>query len=136
MNASGSSAVKTVGIVIVSHSGLIAEGAADMARQMVGNAVPIAWCGGNPEGGLGSDIKAIAEAIEKSWTEQGVAIFVDLGSTEMNSEMAIEALPDSHAERVMIMDAPLVEGVIIATTTAAGGASLEEINMAVKDLSR
>lgn len=40
-----------VGIVIVSHSPKIAEGAADMVRQMVGSAVPLAWTGGDIDGG-------------------------------------------------------------------------------------
>ena len=40
-----------VGIVIVSHSPKIAEGAADMVRQMVGDAVPLAWTGGDLDGG-------------------------------------------------------------------------------------
>ena len=44
-----------VGIVIVSHSPKVAEGAADMVRQMVGDEVPCAWTGGNPAGGLGTD---------------------------------------------------------------------------------
>ena len=32
-----------VGIVIVSHSPKVAEGAAEMVRQMVGDDVPLAW---------------------------------------------------------------------------------------------
>ena len=42
---------RNVGIVIVSHSPLVARGAADMVRQMVGDSVPLAWCGGNADGG-------------------------------------------------------------------------------------
>ena len=41
-----------VGIVIVSHSPKIAEGAADMVRQMVGDGVNLAYTGGDPGGGL------------------------------------------------------------------------------------
>ena len=39
-----------VGIVIVSHSPLVARGIADMVRQMVGDCVPLAWSGGNVHG--------------------------------------------------------------------------------------
>ena len=49
----------TVSIVIVSHSQDIAKGTADMVRQMVGKEVNIAFCGGNPEGGLGTDVQRI-----------------------------------------------------------------------------
>ena len=62
--------MSNVGIVIVSHSPLVAEGTADMVRQMVGDEVPLAWCGGNPEGGLGTSVEAIMQAIDKAWSEQ------------------------------------------------------------------
>ena len=86
-----------VGIVIVSHSPKVAEGAADMVRQMVGRDVPLAWTGGNPAGGLGTSFEAITEAIHRAWSEAGVAILVDLGGAETNSEMAIEMLPKRSA---------------------------------------
>ena len=54
--------VANVGIVIVSHSPKIAEGAADMVRQMVGDSGPLAWTGGNPDGGLGTDVASIIES--------------------------------------------------------------------------
>ena len=53
-----------VGIVIVSHSAKVAEGAADMVRQMVGDSVKVAWTGGDPGGGLGTDVAKIVTAIE------------------------------------------------------------------------
>ena len=50
-----------VGIVIVSHSPLVAEGVADMVRQMVGDEVRLAWCGGDPAGGEAPDTPANAQ---------------------------------------------------------------------------
>ena len=55
-------AMRNVGIVIVSHSPKVAEGVADMVRQMVGDVVPLAHTGGNPEGGLGTNVRAIMAA--------------------------------------------------------------------------
>ena len=46
-----------VGIVIVSHSADVARGTAEMVRQMVGDEVPLAWCGGNGAGGLGTSVE-------------------------------------------------------------------------------
>ena len=86
-------------VVIVSHSPKVAEGAADMVRQMVGDEVACAWTGGNPAGGLGTDAEAIREAIERAWREAGVAVLVDLGGAEMNSEMAIEMLAEERRGR-------------------------------------
>lgn len=124
-----------VGIVIVSHSPLVAEGAADMVRQMVGDEVPLAWCGGDPGGGLGTSVEAIMQAIERAWSEAGVAILVDLGGAETNSEMAIEMLGGDRARRIAICNAPVVEGAVMAATEASGGASLAEVRATAEELS-
>lgn len=127
--------MSNVGIVIVSHSPLVAEGAADMVRQMVGDEVPLAWCGGDPGGGLGTSVEAIMQAIERAWSEAGVAILVDLGGAESNSEMAIEMLGSDKAGRVAICNAPVVEGAVMAATEASGGATLAEVQATAQELS-
>jgi phosphoenolpyruvate---glycerone phosphotransferase subunit DhaM len=124
-----------VAIVIVSHSPLVAQGAADMVREMVGDEVRLAFCGGNPEGGLGTDVAAIRAAIEGVYTPAGVAILADLGGAETNSEMAIELLPEAWRENVVICNAPIVEGAVIAATEAAGGSPLAEVRAVAEELS-
>jgi dihydroxyacetone kinase phosphotransfer subunit len=124
-----------VGIVVVSHSPDVARGTADMVRQMVGAEVPLAWCGGAPGGGLGSSVEAIIAAIGSAWSERGVAILVDLGGAETNSEMAIEMLPEDRRGRVVVCNAPIVEGAVIAATEASGGATLEEVRRTAEELS-
>ncbi len=124
-----------VGIVIVSHSPLVAEGAAQMVRQMVGDEVPLAWCGGDPSGGLGTDVESIQQAIERAWSEAGVAVLVDLGGAETNSEMAIEFIGEPRASRIRICNAPIVEGAIMAATEASGGASLGAVVATAEELS-
>jgi phosphoenolpyruvate---glycerone phosphotransferase subunit DhaM len=124
-----------VGIVIVSHSPKVAEGAADMVRQMVGDEVPLAWTGGNPSGGLGTSFEAIAQAIDRAWSEAGVAVLVDLGGAETNSEMAVEMLPAERRKRVVVCNAPIVEGAVIAATEASGGADLDTVRRTAEELS-
>ncbi len=124
-----------VGIVIVSHSPKVAEGAADMVRQMVGDEVPVAWTGGNPVGGLGTSVPAIMGAIDRAWSEAGVAILVDLGGAETNSEMAIEMLPEDRQSKVVVCNAPIVEGAVIAATEAASGAPLSLVKKIAEELS-
>jgi phosphoenolpyruvate---glycerone phosphotransferase subunit DhaM len=124
-----------VGIVIVSHSPDVAKGAADMVRQMVGEEVPLAWCGGDPEGGLGTDVGEILQAIDRAWSEAGVAILVDLGGAETNSEMAIELLPEERRARVVVCNAPVVEGAVIAATEASGGSPLAVVRATAEELS-
>jgi dihydroxyacetone kinase phosphotransfer subunit len=126
---------RNVGIVIVSHSALIAEGTADMVRQMVGEEVPLAWCGGDPSGGLGTSVEQIIQAIERAWSDAGVAILVDLGGAETNSEMAVEMLGAPRSDKVVVCNAPIVEGAIMAATEASGGASLAEVRATAQELS-
>ena len=127
--------MSNVGIVIVSHSAKIAEGAADMVRQMVGAEVSVAWTGGNPDGGLGTSVPAIMAAIDKAWSEAGVAILVDLGGAETNSEMAVEMLDEARQSRVVVFNAPIVEGAVIAAAEAASGASLALVKKVAEELS-
>jgi dihydroxyacetone kinase phosphotransfer subunit len=125
---------RNVGIVIVSHSAKVAEGAADMVRQMVGDNVPLASAGGNAEGGLGTDVAAIMAAIDKAWSEAGVAILVDLGGAETNSEMAVEMMPEERRERIVICNAPIVEGAVMAATEASGGSPLAVVQATAEEL--
>jgi phosphoenolpyruvate---glycerone phosphotransferase subunit DhaM len=127
--------VATVGIVIVSHSFKVAEGAADMVRQMVGDSVKLAYAGGNLEGSLGTDVTQIMAAIDRAWSDAGVAILVDLGGAETNSEMAIEMLDADRRDRVVVCNAPIVEGAVIAAAEASGGASLDMVRRMAEELS-
>jgi PTS hybrid protein len=125
--------VERVAIVIVSHSPKVAEGAADMVREMVGPEVEVAHCGGNPEGGLGTDVARIKAAIEQVYGPAGVAVLVDLGGAETNSEMAIELLPEEWQTRIVICNASIVEGAVMAATEAAGGSALAAVRAAAEE---
>jgi len=124
-----------VGIVIVSHSASVASGTAEMVRQMVGDEVPLAFCGGDPDGGLGTSVEAIMQAIDAAWSDAGIAILVDLGGAETNSEMAIEMQPSERRGRIVICNAPIVEGAVMAATEASGGAPLEDVKRTAEELS-
>jgi phosphoenolpyruvate---glycerone phosphotransferase subunit DhaM len=126
---------ETVGIVIVSHSLDIAKGTADMVRQMVGSEVRVAFCGGNPDGGLGTSVPSIIDAINDAWSAKGVAILVDLGGAETNSEMAVEMLEPARRDHVVVCNAPIVEGAVMAATEAAGGSSLAQVRAVAEELS-
>ena len=124
---------ENVSVVIVSHSPDVARGAAEMAVQMVGEDVQVASCGGNPDGGLGTSVVDILSAIESVWSDRGVAVLVDLGGAEMNSEMAIMQLGDDRSEKVVICNAPVVEGAVMAATEAASGSDLATVRATAED---
>jgi phosphoenolpyruvate---glycerone phosphotransferase subunit DhaM len=122
-----------VGVVIVSHSLDIAKGAADMVRQMVGDSVPLAFCGGNPVGGLGTDVAAIKDCLEQTWNPKGVVVLVDLGGAEMNAEMAIEMMDEAKRDTIVICNAAVVEGAVMAATESSVDGSLLEVKEAAEE---
>lgn len=122
-----------VAIVLVSHSKAIAEGTHDMIRQMVGADVDVFPCGGNVEGGLGTNVVEILAALQAAYRPKGVLICVDLGGAETNSEMAIEMMRPDQQQHIRICDAAIVEGAIMAATEAASGASLDEVQRAAEE---
>jgi phosphoenolpyruvate-protein phosphotransferase/dihydroxyacetone kinase phosphotransfer subunit len=117
-----------VGLVIVSHSATLAEGVAELARGM-GADVPIELAGGidAPEPALGTDATRVLEAIERADQGDGVVVLMDLGSAVLSAEMALDLLPPERRERVVLCEAPLVEGAVAAAVTAKLDASLEEV---------
>ncbi|MDV7341756.1 dihydroxyacetone kinase phosphoryl donor subunit DhaM [Terasakiella sp. A23] len=114
-------------ILPASHSLEVSRGTSEMVRQMVGDDVQVAYTGGNKDGHLGSDVGLIMDAIKSVYSDKGVVILVDLGGSELNSEMAIEMLSDEQAEKIRICNAPLVEGAVMAATEASNGSSLEKV---------
>ncbi|WGF86578.1 dihydroxyacetone kinase phosphoryl donor subunit DhaM [Marinivivus vitaminiproducens] len=123
---------RPVGLMILSHSAQVAEGTAGMVSQMIGEDVPLAWSGGDAEGGLGSDLAAIIAKLTALAERGAVIVLFDIGGTETHAEMAIETLPDAWRERVAIAQAPLVEGAVVAAVEATSGASLAEVKTAAE----
>lgn len=104
-----------LGFVIVSHSKKLAHEVIELCNEMKKYEFPVVNGSGTNGEHLGSDPLIIVEAIKKAYTKNGVVIFGDLGSSILNSELAIEFLDgDYDKSKIKIMDAPLVEGVIMA----------------------
>jgi multiphosphoryl transfer protein len=118
-----------IGIVLVSHSHAIAEGAAELARQMGGEEVRIETAGGldTPDHPIGTDAVLVQQAIERAWSEDGVLVLMDLGSAVLSAEMALDLLPEHMREKVVLTEAPFVEGAVAAAVTARIGSSLERV---------
>lgn len=112
-----------VGIVIVSHSKKLAEGVVEIARMMAAEA-PLAAAGGLDDGGLGTSFERIAAAVEEVDQGDGVGVLMDMGSAVMTTEMVLEALDESD---VRMLDAPVVEGAVLAAVESQMGTSLDGI---------
>ena len=113
-----------VGLVLVSHSPKIAEGTADLVRQMAGE-VEISAVGGDSEGGFGTDPERIGAAITGTQADE-VLVFMDLGSAVLSAETVLEMLPEGDRARVTLVDAPFVEGAFAAGVSASAGSDAGE----------
>ncbi len=118
-----------IALILVSHSPKLAEGVRELAAQMTGGKpLPIFAVGGTDEGGIGTSLDKLLQALKEALTESEAAIILaDLGSAVMTAQMAIEFLSPDERARVRLVDAPIVEGAISAAATAAGGGDLEAV---------
>ena len=122
----------TVGIVLVSHSAALAEGAAELASQVAGGTVPVIPAGGTDDGGLGTSAAKVAQAIKQADRGAGVLIVPDLGSAVLTVR-ALLADPDDLPGPVALVDAPFIEGVVAATVIAAAGADIAAVRGAAEE---
>jgi phosphoenolpyruvate---glycerone phosphotransferase subunit DhaM len=121
--------VTAVGLLLVSHSVRLAQGTAELAREMAPD-VPIACAAGDVDGGLGTSLEIVTDALATMFAPHGeasgvasVVVLADLGSAVLTVESALE-LDDELAPRVRLASAPFVEGAVAAATTAQQGADL------------
>jgi PTS hybrid protein len=116
-----------VGLVLVSHSTAIAEGLAELVAQVAGPDVPILAAGGASDGSFGTDGGKVLDALRKAGTGAGAVVLMDLGSSVLSVRAALAELTDDENERIVVADAPLVEGAIAAGVTASTGATRDEV---------
>ncbi|WP_239685917.1 dihydroxyacetone kinase phosphoryl donor subunit DhaM [Photobacterium swingsii] len=118
-----------VGIVVVSHSTLLAQGVVELATQMTQGKANIAIAAGvdDPENPIGTDAIAVMAAIEQVCDDDGVVVLMDLGSALLSTEMALELLDPELVEKVSLIAAPIVEGTMAASVAAAAGLTREVV---------
>jgi PTS hybrid protein len=121
----------SVGIVLVSHSALIAHGLVDLARQMAPT-VALVPAGGSGDGtrddaGIGTSFDVVSAALAEAEGGDGVVVLADLGSAYLTAETAVDLLDEDAAARVLVVRAPLVEGAVAAAVAAETGGSLDDV---------
>ncbi|HBI3624330.1 TPA: PTS-dependent dihydroxyacetone kinase phosphotransferase subunit DhaM [Staphylococcus aureus] len=114
-------------IILVSHSKEIASGTKSLLKQMAGD-VDIIPIGGLPDGSIGTSFDIIQEVLTK--LEDDALCFYDIGSSEMNVDMAIEMYDGNH--RVLKVDAPIVEASFIAAVKLSIGGSIDDALAEIK----
>ncbi|RPK68839.1 PTS-dependent dihydroxyacetone kinase, phosphotransferase subunit DhaM [Streptomyces sp. ADI96-02] len=123
-----------VGVVLVSHSGAVAESVAELARGLAAGGVtaPVAAAGGLPNGGLGTSTELIGRAAASVDRGAGVAVLVDLGSAVLTVK-AMLAEGDELPEGSRLIDAPFLEGAVAAVVTASAGGDIAAVEAAAAE---
>jgi len=124
--------VGKVGLVVVSHSRRLAEGVAELAREMGMHRVRVQAAGGDADGGLGTSPELVDRAVRTVDDGAGVVLLADIGSAVLISRMLAEEADTT----VVLADAPLVEGAVAAASAAASGAGLTEVVAAAQSAYR
>ena len=117
-----------VGIVLISHSAGLAEGAAELAGQVAGSAC-VRAAGGTDDGRLGTSPDRIAAAIAAADSGDGVLLIPDLGSSVLSARALLAELDG----QVVLADAPFVEGAVAAAVAASGGLDLHAVAQAAEE---
>jgi len=125
-----------LGFVVVSHSKDLAEAVIHLANEMKRYDFPLINGSGTDGDFLGSNPLTIKEAIVNAKTDKGALVFVDIGSSVLNTQVAIDFLADEgvDVENIKIADAPLVEGLIAGVAINDEKADMESILDELKEL--
>ncbi|WAC65983.1 dihydroxyacetone kinase phosphoryl donor subunit DhaM [Agrococcus sp. SL85] len=123
----------TVGLLVVSHSRLLADGVAELAGQMA-HGVTIATAGGTDDGGIGTSFDLVVAGLAEADSGDGVVVLCDLGSAVMTAETALDLA--EHPDRVRIADAPIAEGAVAAAVAAELGRDLQAVLAAAEAAGR
>lgn len=113
-------------LVIISHSEQIANGTKALLQQMAPDVKVIA------NGGMNGDIGTSFETVQQliNGLEDDALSFYDIGSSEMNIDMAIDMYDGNY--KIVKVDAPIVEGSFTAAVKLSIGGNLadaiEEVN--------
>lgn len=118
-----------VGIVIVSHSEKLAESIVDLTKMMAEGANIVA-AGGLEDGSFGTSYDKIKAAIDEVYSDDGVIVFMDMGSAVMTTEMVLE---EYDSEKVRMVDAPVVESAVAASVSALCGNDLKTMLQEIED---
>ena len=124
--------MKLVGVVLVSHSARLAEGLAELVRELGGDQVPIIAAGGMDDGSLGTSYGRIEQAVRDADQGVGVLLLGDLGSALLTVKTLLDEGVGADA-RAVLADAPFVEGAVAAVVTASAGGDLDAVRAAAEE---
>jgi dihydroxyacetone kinase phosphotransfer subunit len=118
-----------VGLVLVSHSAMLATGLVELIAQLAPD-VRVLPAAGTDDGRIGTSPDAVATALGEADSGDGVVVIADLGSAVLSVRVALEDVDES---RFVLVDAPFVEGAVSAAVIAGTGADLAGVIAAAQE---
>ncbi len=84
---------------------------------------------------MSADVRKLRALRRPTWrrSAEAVVAVVDLGSAYLSAATAIEMLAAPLQTRVLLADAPLVEGAVLAAVAAAGGDDAPTVRMRAEE---
>lgn len=121
-----------VGVVVVSHNPKLSEEVIRFCQDMKKEDFKLINGGGiDKEGCFGTSPIVIEKAVMEADDGDGVVVLCDLGSSVLNARKAKEHIEGKV--RVEIVDAPLVEGAIVAVSANHPKVKIEELIEFIKE---
>ncbi len=120
-----------IGVVLISHSELIANGLKDLVNEMNDGSVPVIAAGGTGDGRIGTNPVLIQEALESlDESCDHILIYADLGSSIISACTALDEISDENeelADKIKLVNAPMIEGALAGVVQATITDNVDEV---------
>lgn len=127
-----------VSLVLVAHSQRLLDALVELVGETVAGAPACHTAGGTDDGRIGTSLGRVRRAVRAALADPGGEglVLYDSGSAWLTIGIALDGLGADERQRLVVSDAPLVEGTLAAAARAARGAGLDEIVAAAADAFR
>lgn len=116
-----------IGLIIVSHNRNLGEEIINLTSEMKSYPFKVVNGSGTSGDYYGTEPNIILEAIKEADEGDGAVILCDLGSAVMNAQMSLEFLDSDQQKRIVIADAPIVEGALVAMSANCPGITIADL---------
>jgi dihydroxyacetone kinase phosphotransfer subunit len=122
-----------VNILLVSHSQQLAEATVRFVSEMKNGDFKFEYVAGVENGkSFGSDPLIIKDKIIALTQDRELLIIYDLGSSQMNTEMAMSMLETNQQQKIAISKCAFVEGTLIAVVSNTGNINASALKTLVE----
>lgn len=119
-------------LVLVSHSPSLLAALREMIVAALEVPPRVLLAGGTDDGRLGTSLRRVGTALRDADSAAGTVVVYDSGSAWLTVGFALDEIPPERRDRIVVTDAPLVEGAMAAAARAARGGAMAEVAAAAE----